>query len=505
MAGAYLVTCWNCLGEFDAGAAVWCSDDPKNPTKLCPFCLRCFCDATSEYKQLFWRGAPATLVDELQTLGRSQDRLGDILIRMKRITTPQLLEALVEQRDTGRKLGEILVAHGFVGRDDVEAALRTQGVTRLNDTRAGDAEGVYWQQSSPDGVLDYLLALGARKRASDVTIEPQAEQVAVRYRIDGFSFRVDPIPKTFEPALERALFAMFGLDAARRKRAQTGRTTCRFGDEDYDLVIQTVPGPLGLTATVKLINRSTFIKDFGTLGLELEDRVRLVEEIRSGLGLVVVSSPAYNGAITTAYSIMSFLAQGQRDVLSIESPVHWQMEGVRQVEAEVGPQRAEDRAGAARDGGGAAGRADGLRRPRPGHGDARHAAGLEPAGRGAGHRHERGARGRGPARAGRLARGPGRLARPRHLAAARPPDLPDLPGAGRGARAADAGGARDRRRRGARPEPSSRARAVRPATRSATAGAGRCSRRCPAAPRCERRSRRVARPRRSSRRRSSPA
>ena len=338
MAEAYLVTCWNCLGEFDAGAAVWCSDDPKNPTKLCPFCLRCFCDASSEYKQRFWRHAPPTLVDELQTLGRSQDRLGDILIRMKRITTPQLLEALVEQRDTGRKLGEILATHGLVTKGDVEAALRHQGVTRLNDTRAGEAEGQYWQQSSPDGVLDYLLALGTRKHASDVTIEPQADQVAVRYRIDGFSFRVDPIPKTFEPALERALFAMFGLDVARRTRAQTGRTTCRFGEEDYDLVAQTVPGALGLTATIRLVNRSTFIKDFGTLGLELEDRVRLVEEIRAGIGLVVVSSPAYNGAITTAYSIMSFLAQGQRDVLSIECPVHWQMEGVRQVEAELGPQ-----------------------------------------------------------------------------------------------------------------------------------------------------------------------
>ncbi|MGE5126440.1 MAG: GspE/PulE family protein [Betaproteobacteria bacterium] len=338
MAEAYLVTCWNCLGEFDAIAAVWCSDDPKNPTKLCPFCLRCFCDASSEYKQRFWHSAPAQLVEELQTLGRSQDRLGDILIRMKLITTPQLLEALVEQRDTGRKLGDILVTQGIVGRGDVEAALRHQGVTRLNDTRAGDVEGLYWQQSSPDGVLDYLLALGARKRASDLTIEPQADQVAIRYRIDGFSFRVDPVPKTFEPALERALFAMFGLDAARRTRPQVGRTTCRLGEDDFDLVIQTVPGPAGLTATLKLVNRSTFIKDFGTLGLELEDRVRLVEEIRSGLGLILVSSPAYNGAITTAYSIMSFLARGQRDVLSIESPIHWLMEGVRQVEAESGTQ-----------------------------------------------------------------------------------------------------------------------------------------------------------------------
>jgi type II secretory ATPase GspE/PulE/Tfp pilus assembly ATPase PilB-like protein len=338
VAPAYLVTCWNCLGEFDAAGAVWCSDDPKNPTKLCPFCLRCFCDATSEYKQQFWRHAPPALVDELQTLSRSQDRLGDILIRTKRITTPQLLEALVEQRDTGRRLGEILIARGLVSREDVDSALRTQGVNRLTDTRSGaDGAHVYWQQSNPDSVLDYLLGLGARKRASDVSIEPQVDQIAVRYRIDGFSFRVEPVPKSFEASLERAVFAMFGLDASRRSRPQAGRTTARLGEDEYDVICQTLPGAQGTSTTNKLVNRSTFIKDFGTLGLELEERVRLVEEIRSGLGLLLVTSPPFNGAITTAYSIMSFLAQGQRDVLSIESPVHWTMEGVRQVEAEPGP------------------------------------------------------------------------------------------------------------------------------------------------------------------------
>ena len=57
--------------------------------------------------------------------------------------------------------------------------------------------------------------------------------------------------------------------------------------------------------------------------------------MRSGLGLILVTSPAYDGASTTCYSIMSFLAQGQRDVLSIESPIQWAMDGVRQVEAEA--------------------------------------------------------------------------------------------------------------------------------------------------------------------------
>jgi type II secretory ATPase GspE/PulE/Tfp pilus assembly ATPase PilB-like protein len=131
---------------------------------------------------------------------------------------------------------------------------------------------------------------------------------------------------------------MFGLDPARRGRPQTGRATAHLGEDDFDLIIQTVPGAQGVGATIKLVNRATFIKDFATLGLELEDRVRLVEEIRSGIGLILVASPAYNGANTTSYAIMSFLAQGQRDVLSIESPVHWTMDGVRQVEAEEGPQ-----------------------------------------------------------------------------------------------------------------------------------------------------------------------
>jgi type IV pilus assembly protein PilB len=336
VAQAYPVTCWNCLGEFDAIPAVWCSDDPKNPTKLCPFCLRCFCDAAAEYKQQFWRHAPAQLVDELQTLTRSQDRLGDILIRMKKITTPQLLEALVEQRDTGRKLGEILIGRGLVTAIDVETGLRNQGGNRLSDTRADATGTVYWQQSNPDSVLDYLLALGARKRASDVNLEPQPDHVAVRYRIDGFSFRVDPVPKSFEAPLEKAIFAMFNLDASRRLRPQSGRVLTRLGEDEYDVVAHTVPGTTGVGASLKLINRSTFLKDFSSLGLELEDRVRLVEEIRSGLGLLLITSPAFNGAMTTIYSIMSFLAQGQRDVLSIESPIQWTVEGVRQVEAEAG-------------------------------------------------------------------------------------------------------------------------------------------------------------------------
>ncbi len=333
---AYLTTCWNCLGEFDALAAVWCSDDPKNPTKLCPFCFRCFCEASERYKREFWKRAPPRLQEELQTLTRSKDRLGDILIRMRKLTTPQLLDVLVEQKETGRKLGEILVDRQLVKAEDIAAALKSQGVNPLTDTAGvAYAASPVWDQSGPDAIIQYILSLAARKGASDVHIEPAEDAVSVKYRIDGFFFRVDPIPKRYQTALTQKLFEAFRLDPAREGRPQTSRTTGRLAEADYDLVAQTLPTAHGVSATIKLINRATFIKDFGTLGLELEDRVRLVEVLRSQFGLVLVTAPVFNGANTTLYSIMSFLVQGQqRDIVTIENPIHWRMEGARQVELE---------------------------------------------------------------------------------------------------------------------------------------------------------------------------
>ena len=331
----YNVTCWNCLGEFDALAAVWCSDDPKNPTKLCPFCFRCFCAASDRYKQEFWNAAPLRLKEELDTLARSRDRLGDILIRMKRITTPQLLDALEEQRATGLKLGEVLVAGGVLTREDVAAALRTQGTNPLMDTMGvAFASTLVWEQGEPDTILDYVLSLAARKGASDVRLEPREDAVQVRYRIDDFFFRVDPVPRRYQEALTRTLLAFFRLDAAQAGRPQASRVRATFEAGEFELIAQTLPTPFGVSATIKLINRATFLKDLPSLGMELDDRVRLLGQIQSFSGLVLVTAPVFNGAHSTAYSLMSFLARGGRDVVSLESPVQWSVEGVRQVEVE---------------------------------------------------------------------------------------------------------------------------------------------------------------------------
>ncbi len=122
----HLIRCWNCLGEFDALAAVWCGDSSTQPTKICPFCLKCFCSASPAYLQAFWNGAPKEILDDKARLGRAQGPLGERLIKARVVTTDQLLQALRVQEETGGKLGEILVEKGFLTREVLEPFLQQQ-------------------------------------------------------------------------------------------------------------------------------------------------------------------------------------------------------------------------------------------------------------------------------------------------------------------------------------------------------------------------------------------
>ncbi|MGC8723817.1 MAG: GspE/PulE family protein [Acidobacteriota bacterium] len=110
----YLIQCWNCLGEYDALSAVWCSCNPNRPTKVCPFCLQCFCAAPDAYHDKFWAGAPEAMIKDREMLAKARGPLGEALVRSKVITNEQLLQALKHQKTTGGKLGELLVELGYL-------------------------------------------------------------------------------------------------------------------------------------------------------------------------------------------------------------------------------------------------------------------------------------------------------------------------------------------------------------------------------------------------------
>ena len=128
MMDEYLIQCWYCLGEYDAGSAVWCGCDPRNPTKLCPYCLQCFCRATEDYRNRFFQYAPQSLLAERASLRKIKDRLGEILVRSQILSVEDLLTSLNKQSVSGLKLGQVLVENKILTNEELETFLQIQSV-----------------------------------------------------------------------------------------------------------------------------------------------------------------------------------------------------------------------------------------------------------------------------------------------------------------------------------------------------------------------------------------
>ena len=329
----FRVRCWNCLNDYDAVEAVWCSCDPKQPSKLCPFCLHCFCSADDNYKRLFWEAAPQALRDEVSMLERSLDRLGEILIRNQKLRTPLLLQALQEQEKSGELLGKILVQNGWVTEEDIEDALKHQGYQPLVDPQGVEVTPTANQSDKdPQEILNHLMNLAAKKGASDLHIEPMPEEIAVKLRIDGLFYKVKPLDKEIQDPLLRKLQEVFGLNADEPELPQRGRASAKMQDRDYDLLVQTLPTRQGVSVTIKLIDRRYFLKNFTALGFKPAEQLQLMRALDQRSGLIMVTSPPYNGAMTTSYSLMDHLIKSDRKVVSIERRVQWEVPYVQQME-----------------------------------------------------------------------------------------------------------------------------------------------------------------------------
>ena len=329
----YTVRCWNCLNDFEAVEAVWCSCDPKHPSKLCPFCLHCFCPADDAYKRNFWASAPGSLKDEVSMLERSLDRLGEILIRNQKLKTPQLLQALREQERTGGLLGKILIQKGWVTQQDIDDALKYQGYQPLVDGQGLElTPAPQSAAANPAQLLEYLLTLAARKGASDVHLEPSATDLSIKLRIDGLFYKVKPLKSDALVSLLQRIHEVFGLDPRHEDLPQRGRAHLELEGHDFDLLVTTLPTRMGTSVTIKLVDRRFFLKNFTALGLTPADQLFLVRALDVPSGLIMVTSPPYNGAMTTSYSLMDQVAKSERRVVSIERSIQWEVPYVHQME-----------------------------------------------------------------------------------------------------------------------------------------------------------------------------
>ncbi|MCL6596497.1 MAG: GspE/PulE family protein [Firmicutes bacterium] len=225
-------------------------------------------------------------------------------------TGREVRPVVVTARDFGRAIDR---AYGAVGASPAAAArVEDTGVVRL---------------------LDDLLARAVAERASDVHVEPQGEEgVRIRLRVDGVLVEATRLPASLHAPLLTRIKILGGMDIAEHRLPQDGRAERAVQGRTVDIRVSVLPTIHGEKAALRLLDKSERLLGLDEIGLEGEGLARYRRMIGRPHGLVLVSGPTGSGKTTTVMAAVAALNRVERNVVTIEDPVEYQLPGLNQVQ-----------------------------------------------------------------------------------------------------------------------------------------------------------------------------
>jgi type IV pilus assembly protein PilB len=179
-------------------------------------------------------------------------------------------------------------------------------------------------------LADEILRRAVQLGATDVHIEPGAAEVRVRYRLDGILREARSVPRSSQSGLLTRIKVLAGLNIAESRLPQDGRLRIETMGREVDLRISTFPTLHGEDLVLRVLDRSRVQLQLSSLGLEPEDLSLFRSALRKPLGLILLTGPTGSGKTTTLYSALSELNTGERCILTLEDPIEYELEGVRQ-------------------------------------------------------------------------------------------------------------------------------------------------------------------------------
>lgn len=185
-------------------------------------------------------------------------------------------------------------------------------------------------------LTNLIIVQAIRDRASDVHIEPEEKMVRVRYRIDGVLHRVLSLPKFLQMPVTSRIKIMSDLDIAERRLPQDGRIKMEVGNKSVDLRVSVHPTLHGENIVLRILDKSSIMIGIENLGLSEQDLKAFLDLIHKPYGMILVTGPTGSGKTTTLYSALNRLNTEDRNIMTMEDPIEYQLPIVRQTQ--VNPQ-----------------------------------------------------------------------------------------------------------------------------------------------------------------------
>ncbi len=187
-------------------------------------------------------------------------------------------------------------------------------------------------------LLNMVLLLAIKDKASDIHFEPFEEEYKMRYRVDGVLYELVPPPRHLAPAISSRIKVMSNLDIAERRLPQDGRIQLALGGNEVDIRVSTLPTMFGESVVLRILDRTVVQLDLKKLGMPDDTLKTWLEIVEKPNGIMLVTGPTSSGKTTTLYATLNHLNRIEDKIITTEEPVEYDIEGLVQIpiNAEIG-------------------------------------------------------------------------------------------------------------------------------------------------------------------------
>ncbi len=227
--------------------------------------------------------------------------------------------------------------------EDIEAVISQlsnleESVQEVDDETRDDlgAQVIELRESAEEApvvkLVHSIIADGVSRGASDIHFDPRDGDMRVRFRVDGVVVDSATVPRRLAPGLVSRIKIMAELDIAERRAPQDGRVGLTVDGRYVDIRVATLPVVRGESVVMRILDKERVVADLDRLGMEAADRALLERSITQLHGAVLVTGPTGAGKTTTLYAALTEINTPDRTLITIEDPVEYELEGVKQMQ-----------------------------------------------------------------------------------------------------------------------------------------------------------------------------
>ena len=176
-----------------------------------------------------------------------------------------------------------------------------------------------------------LLKKAIEKRASDILIEPLEKKVKIRFRIDGVLREEELIPKNVHNFIVTRIKVMSKLNVAEHRLPQDGRFKIKINNREIDFRVSILPSSFGEKIALRVLDKSMGLLDLDSLGFEEDNLEKIKKSASMPHGMILVTGPSGSGKTTTLYAILKFVDSPEKNLITVEDPVEYQIKTATQI------------------------------------------------------------------------------------------------------------------------------------------------------------------------------